>query len=212
MSLLAHLRQRRLLAIVRGTDAPSMVAAIEALVNAGVDTVEVSLTSSDALGVLKVAHAYFGGSVELGAGTVMTPDQAHAALDAGASYLVTPALSAGGDEGVRLGVPVLMGALTPTEVATAVDRGATAVKLFPAGLGGPSYLRALRAPFPDVPFIPVGGIDRKAAVEFLQAGAVAVGIGSPLIGDAASDGDTEALVERARQFRSTVAAAVGDQR
>ncbi len=117
---------------------------------------------------------------------------------------MTPSLGAGADEGVRLGVPVLMGALTPTEVATAVDRGATAVKLFPAGLWGPSYLAALRAPFPDVSFVPVGGVDGEMALELLAAGAVAVGVGSPLLGDAANAEDLQSLRTRAAEFRRLV--------
>ena len=212
MTLLDRLRERRLLAIVRGTDAPNTVAAIEVLVEAGIDLVEVSLTSRDALDAIKMAATAFGRSVSLGAGTVMTRDQANGALDAGATFLVTPGLCAGGDEGVRLNVPVLMGAFTPTEVAAAIDRGATAVKLFPADLGGPAYLTALRAPFPDVPFLPVGGIDEGSADAFLRVGAVAVGVGSPLLGDAASGGDLAALAERAHSFRNAVTPAFGEPR
>jgi 2-dehydro-3-deoxyphosphogluconate aldolase / (4S)-4-hydroxy-2-oxoglutarate aldolase len=119
---------------------------------------------------------------------------------------VTPSLSPGADEGVRLGLPVLIGALTPTEVAAAVDRGATAVKLFPANLGGPSYLAALVAPFPGVPFVPVGGIDLDAAGGYLSAGALAVGVGSPLLGDAIASGDLASLRARARSFLVAVGA------
>jgi 2-dehydro-3-deoxyphosphogluconate aldolase/(4S)-4-hydroxy-2-oxoglutarate aldolase len=203
--LLSRLRQRKLLAIIRATDAGSALACIEVLAEEGIDLIEVSLTSVDALALLAKASARFGGDVVLGAGTVMTADQARASLDAGASYLVTPALGAGADEGVRMGAPVLMGALTPTEVASAMERGATAVKLFPAELGGPRYAAALRAPFPDVPFVPVGGVDPEAARAFLDAGCLAVGVGSPLMGDAASGGDLRGLRTRARDLRSSVA-------
>jgi 2-dehydro-3-deoxyphosphogluconate aldolase / (4S)-4-hydroxy-2-oxoglutarate aldolase len=205
MELLARLRERRLLAIVRADGARSALACIEVLAEEGIDVVEVSLTSGDALAVLAEVRLSFGDAIELGAGTVLTAGQAHAAVEAGATYLVTPSLSAGADEGVRLGVPVLMGALTPTEVTSAVERGATAVKLFPAELGGPGYLGALRAPFPDVPFVPVGGIDALAAQAFLDAGALAVGVGSPLLGDAANGGDLQDLRARARDLRSAVA-------
>ena len=212
MELLTKLRQRRLLAIVRTDDTRLALQCIEVLADEGVDVIEVSLTSRDALAVLTEVRATLGDAVELGAGTVMTADQARSALDAGASYLVTPSLSAGGDEGVRLGVPVLMGALTPTEVTSAVERGATAVKLFPAELGGPGYLAALRAPFPDVPFVPVGGVDAATARAFLDAGAVAVGIGSPLLGDAAAGGDLKALRARAHALRSAVAPLIEERR
>jgi 2-dehydro-3-deoxyphosphogluconate aldolase/(4S)-4-hydroxy-2-oxoglutarate aldolase len=107
-------------------------------------------------------------------------------------------------------VPVLVGALTPSEVIAAVDLGATAVKLFPAAqLGGPSYLRALREPFPGVPFVPVGGVTADTVAAYLAAGATAVGAGSPLIGDAAGGGSLEALRQRARAMRAAVAP--GDQ-
>jgi 2-dehydro-3-deoxyphosphogluconate aldolase/(4S)-4-hydroxy-2-oxoglutarate aldolase len=134
---------------------------------------------------------------------VLTAAEAQAAVEAGAAYLVTPGISAGAAEGVRLGVPVLVGALTPSEVVAAVELGATAVKLFPvAELGGPSYLRALRAPFPGVPFVPVGGVTLDAVPAYLGAGATAVGVGSPLTGDSGDGGSLDALRERARALRA----------
>jgi 2-dehydro-3-deoxyphosphogluconate aldolase/(4S)-4-hydroxy-2-oxoglutarate aldolase len=100
---------------------------------------------------------------------------------------------------------VIAGALTPTEVVAAVHRGATAVKLFPASIGGPSYLKALRDPLPDVPFVAVGGVDVAKAEEYFAAGAIAVGLGSPLLGDAPQGGDLGALRERARAFLAAAA-------
>ena len=114
--------------------------------------------------------------------------------------MVTPAVAESVAESVTRGIPVLAGAFTPTEVLTALSLGATAVKLFPSSIGGPAYLRALRDPLPDVPFVPVGGVDAALAAEYLAAGAVAVGIGSPLVGDAARGGDLDALRERAAKF------------
>ncbi|WP_262403504.1 bifunctional 4-hydroxy-2-oxoglutarate aldolase/2-dehydro-3-deoxy-phosphogluconate aldolase [Actinomadura sp. CNU-125] len=101
-------------------------------------------------------------------------------------------------------MPVLAGALTPTEVAAAAASGVDAVKLFPASAHGPGYLKALRDPFPDVPFVPVGGVGRDEAVEYLALGAVAVGVGSPLCGDAPHGGDLDALRARARAFVAAV--------
>src|SRR5690349_21731584 len=174
------------MAIVRGSDPEAALSSLNVLIDEGIDLVEVSLTTAGALSVIRRAATGTGDAVGLGAGTVLTAADAQAALDAGASYLVTPGIGAGAREGLRLGVPVLVGALTPSEVITAVELGATAVKLFPAAdMGGPSYLRALRAPFPDVPFVPVGGVDTGAVPLYLAAGATAVGVGSPLIGDAA---------------------------
>jgi 2-dehydro-3-deoxyphosphogluconate aldolase/(4S)-4-hydroxy-2-oxoglutarate aldolase len=206
MDFLSELSRRRLLAIIRCADPRVAVDCIRVLAEEGIDLVEVSLTSGHAISLLSQARAQLGEAIALGAGTVMTAEQAHTAIDAGASYLVTPSLSAGAAEGIRLGVPVLVGALTPTEVGIAVDLGATAVKLFPADVGGPDYLKALRGPFPDVPFVPVGGVDATVARAFIASGAVAVGIGSPLMGTAADDGDLSALRARARLFREAVPA------
>jgi 2-dehydro-3-deoxyphosphogluconate aldolase / (4S)-4-hydroxy-2-oxoglutarate aldolase len=123
---------------------------------------------------------------------------------AGAGFLLTPAAGSGADAAHDAGVPVLAGALSPSEVWAAHEAGAAAVKLFPASLGGPAYLRALRDPFPDVPLVPVGGVDTGAAVAYLAAGAVAVGVGSPLLGDAVTGGDLGALAERVARFREAV--------
>jgi 2-dehydro-3-deoxyphosphogluconate aldolase/(4S)-4-hydroxy-2-oxoglutarate aldolase len=200
--LLERLHRRRLLAIVRGSNPEAALASLQVLADEGIDLIEVSLTTVDALSVIRRAATERGGVIGLGAGTVLTVADARAAVEAGASYLVTPGISEGAREGVRLGVPVLVGALTPSEVVAALELGATAVKLFPAAqLGGPSYLRALRAPFPDVPFVPVGGVTADAVPAYLAAGAVAVGVGSPLTADSADGGDLLALAERARAIR-----------
>lgn len=115
---------------------------------------------------------------------------------------MTPALV---DGLASFGVPVLMGALTPSEVEAALARGADAVKLFPGSFGGPGYLKALRDPFPEVPFVPVGGVDATAARAYLDRGAIAVGVGSPLVGDAADGGDLDQLRARAAEFREMAA-------
>lgn len=204
MRLTELLREQRLLAIVRGTDPDAALRTVLTLAEDGVPAIEVSLTTPDAAGVIRRARAALGDDAALGAGTVLTERDAIRAVEAGASYLVTPGL--GIDlRGVVGQLPVLLGALTPTEVTTAVERGAAAVKLFPASLGGPAYLKALRDPFPAVPFVPVGGVDAAAAREYLALGAVAVGVGSPLVGDAASGGDIGELRSRIRTFRNAIA-------
>ncbi|MEV6012248.1 bifunctional 4-hydroxy-2-oxoglutarate aldolase/2-dehydro-3-deoxy-phosphogluconate aldolase [Streptomyces sp. NPDC051976] len=206
---LSALRSQRLLAIVRGSDADASLDTVLTLVRSGIGLVEVSLTGADALGVVERARAALGPDAIVGAGTVLTTEDARRAADAGAAFAVTPGVTDAVAACRGLGLPVLAGALTPTEVAAALTEGATAVKLFPASLGGVAHLRALRAPFPDVPFVPVGGIDADAARAYLAAGALAVGVGSPLIGDAADGGDAataghEALVGRAARFRRLV--------
>ncbi|MFG1914461.1 bifunctional 4-hydroxy-2-oxoglutarate aldolase/2-dehydro-3-deoxy-phosphogluconate aldolase [Micromonospora sp. NPDC048898] len=204
MNLLDELRTHRLLAIVRGPDPAAALAAVLTLAESGVALVEVSLTGADALGVIRRARAALGPDHALGAGTVLSAEDARAAADAGAGFLVTPAIAPSLAEGGRLGLPVLAGALTPTEVVQATAGGATAVKLFPASLGGPDYLGALRDPFPGTAFVPVGGIDADGARHYLDRGAVAVGVGSPLLGDAVRGGDLAALRERAASFRAAV--------
>ncbi|GGV30215.1 aldolase [Actinomadura cremea] len=196
-----ELRRHRLVAIVRGRDGAASVRTALALADEGISLIEVSLSGADAL---RVIEEVAGAGVRVGAGTVLTADDARRARDAGAGYAVTPSLGAGVDEALRLGMPVLAGALTPTEVAAAVAAGVTAVKLFPASANGPGYLKALRDPFPDVPFVPVGGVGRAEAVEYLGSGAVAVGVGSPLCGDAPHGGDLGELRARARAFVAAV--------
>lgn len=199
-----RLADQRLLAIVRGTDADAALRTVLTLAEEGVDLVEVSLVTADATEVIRRARMALGEDAGLGAGTVVTAEDADRAADAGASYLVTPALGEGLAAGRRLGLPVLAGALTPTEILTAMDAGADAVKLFPASLGGVPYLRALRDPFPHLLFVPVGGVDAAAAAGYLRAGAVAVGVGSPLVGDAASGGSIDELRARIRRFREVL--------
>ncbi|MBK3626287.1 bifunctional 4-hydroxy-2-oxoglutarate aldolase/2-dehydro-3-deoxy-phosphogluconate aldolase [Streptomyces sp. MBT49] len=202
MNLVESLRAHRLLAIVRGKDPAAALRTVRTLTEEGIAAVEVSLTTTDALTVIRRAREELGPGALLGAGTVRSAADAARAVDAGASYLVTPALVDGLQ---HCGVPVLMGALTPTEIERALARGAAAIKLFPGALGGPGYLRALRDPFPEVPFVPVGGVDARAARDYLDLGALAVGVGSPLVGDAAEGGDLDLLRSRAAEFRAVAA-------
>jgi 2-dehydro-3-deoxyphosphogluconate aldolase/(4S)-4-hydroxy-2-oxoglutarate aldolase len=203
--LRAALAEHRLLAILRGPAPDLLVAALRTLADAGVRLAEVSLTSADPLAVLRDGVAAVGDRMLVGAGTVLTAAQAESSLDAGAQFLVTPGAGSGAEAAYAWGTPVLAGALTPSEVWDVHQRGAAAVKLFPASLGGPDYVRALRDPFPEVPLVPVGGVDGPAARAHLAAGAVAVGVGSPLLGDAATGGDQAALAERAGRFVEAVA-------
>ncbi len=204
MNIMDELRARRLLAIVRGTEPAAAARTVLTLAEEGITLVEVSLNTPGALDVISRVRADLGGGATVGAGTVITAGDADRAADAGAEFVVTPAIVPGLHTAVRRGLPVLGGALTPTEVMTATQAGAAAVKLFPASLGGVRYLRALLDPFPGAALVPVGGVDADAAREYLAAGAVAVGVGSPLVGDAASGGPPEELRARARRFLAAV--------
>jgi 2-dehydro-3-deoxyphosphogluconate aldolase / (4S)-4-hydroxy-2-oxoglutarate aldolase len=202
VDLLSQLREQRLLAIVRGTDPDASLRTILTLVEEGVVLIEVSLTSADALAVLHRAVAEVSSAASIGAGTVVSADQARAVRDTGATFVVTPGTCPAVREAELLGLPVLAGAYTPSEAIAAAS--ASAVKLFPAATGGPGHLKALRDPFPHLSFVPVGGIDADRAADYLRVGAVAVGVGSPLLGDAAGGGDLARLRDRARAFREAI--------
>jgi 2-dehydro-3-deoxyphosphogluconate aldolase / (4S)-4-hydroxy-2-oxoglutarate aldolase len=204
MDLAELLRTHRLVAIVRGPDPDASLRCVLTLREEGVVVVEVSLTGTDSLDVIARARQALGPEAHLGAGTVLTGEDARRAAEAGASFVVTPGLCDGVDAARAVGLPALVGVFTASEVAAANARGAAAVKLFPASLGGPAYLRALRDPFPATDFVPVGGVDAEAAAGYLASGAVAVGVGSPLVGDAAHGGDVEELRHRARVFLGVV--------
>ncbi|ASR39251.1 aldolase [Prauserella marina] len=200
MDLSGLLAEYRLMAIIRGDDPSACERTAEVLVESGVRLLEVSLTSADALDVLARIAARLGSGAHIGAGTVLTERDARDAREAGATFAVTPALGEGVDAALKLGMPVLAGAMTPTEVLAAHRAGATAVKLFPAGELGPGYLKALRDPFPHVPMVPVGGVGLDDLRAYLAAGALAVGVGSPLAGDAPNGGDLDGLRRRAAEF------------
>jgi 2-dehydro-3-deoxyphosphogluconate aldolase/(4S)-4-hydroxy-2-oxoglutarate aldolase len=195
-------------AILRGRSAEHLDAVLDVLVDAGIRSLEITMTTPDALLAVRRAVIRFGASATIGAGTVRTVADVSAAVDAGAAFLVSPhtdpLLAARARE---LGVAYLPGAFTPTEIVAAMTAGATAVKLFPARLGGPRYLRDIREPLPDVPIVPTGGVSAENAAEWFAAGAVAVGAGGSLTGDALDGGDLGALRERARAL---VAAATAE--
>lgn len=205
MDLRAALAVHRLVAIVRGDDPEAALRTVLTLADEGIELIEVSLSGKDALTVIARAREALGPGRPLGAGTVLTADDARGAHRAGADFAVTPGLGEGVTAAHGLGMPVLAGVMTPTDVIAARACGAAALKMFPAAqAGGPGYLKALRGPFPDTAFVPVGGVDEDAARAYLSAGARAVGVGSPLVGDAADGGDAEALRRRARAFRRAV--------
>ena len=182
LETLQRLRLARVIAVVRSDDAVEAVALAEALVEGGIGAVELTFTTPGVECALVEARRRLAGRALLGAGTITTPEQLAAATAAEADFLVSPhvdvplleAMIASG----RLAVP---GALTPSEVATAVRAGASVVKLFPASTVGVRHLKALLGPFPGLQVIPTGGISPAAVHEWLSAGALAVGIGGELL-------------------------------
>jgi len=199
-------------AILRSARADRFLDAGRVLYEAGLRAIEITLTSSGGLEAFVQLRDELPQDALLGVGTVRTLADAELAVAAGASYLVAPDFR---PEVVAWAVerqlPVVPGALTPSEVAAAWAAGATAVKVFPvSAVGGPAYVKAVRAPLPEVPMVPTGGVGIGHIRAYLSAGAAAVGVGSPLLGDAGDPGgDLAALRDRARQ---AVAAATGAPR
>lgn len=188
-----------ILAIVRYRDPAALDEVFDAIRRGGVGLVEVT---ADTPGALEAVRAAGASGAPVGAGTIISAEDARAFADAGAAFLVSPGVKV---DVVRAaaerGVPAVPGALSPTEIATAIDAGADAVKLFPAGLGGPDYLRALRGPFSRVAFLPTGGIRPEDVEAWLDAGAACVGLGGTLVGSTPPETDRElaALAERVRE-------------
>jgi 2-dehydro-3-deoxyphosphogluconate aldolase/(4S)-4-hydroxy-2-oxoglutarate aldolase len=206
MELLDALVATRVVAILRTPHSSRLAPVADTLADEGFSIIEFALSAPGTLEALRDFAASGGSSVLLGAGTVLDREAAKRAVAAGATYLVTPAVCLDViDEAGKLGVPVLPGAYTPTEVLQAWQAGACAVKLFPASSGGRNHLRAVRAPLPDIPLVPTGGVTTEQVPGYLSAGALAVGIGSPLIGDACDGGDLGQLRERARALHDIVA-------
>lgn len=200
-----------MLAIIRGADAGASIRASLVLLEEGFRFLEVSLNTENALQVIEtVAREAPAGSV-VGAGTVLTSDDVRRVRDAGAAFAVTPAVAESVAASALQGFPVLAGAMTPTEAWTAMQQGAAGIKLFPASVGGPGFLKSLRDPLPLVPFVAVGGVGVEQVAEYLAAGAVAVGLGSPLVGDAGAGGSLDELRERARRFCEAASQWVGLQ-
>ena len=202
----ALLRKNPVIAVLRAADARDYDHVVDVLADNGVRSIELTLSTPGTLEHLPSLLTHIGAAVEIGIGTIVNVEQAQRAIDAGANYLVTPIANLGViAHAVRSGVPVFPGGLTPTELYSAWDAGATAVKIFPAETVGPQYGRHLRGPFPELEFVPSGGVGLDDVAAWLRAGALAVSIGGPLIGDALKGGSLDALAERARRVTGLVA-------
>jgi 2-dehydro-3-deoxyphosphogluconate aldolase/(4S)-4-hydroxy-2-oxoglutarate aldolase len=205
-STLKRILDGGVIAVVRAPSGAELVPVVQALADGGVTAVEITFTVPNALEVIGEVRQSLGDRVVLGAGTVLDPETARAALLAGAEYIVSPALNL---DVIRLcrryGKAVMPGAFTPTEVLTAWENGADIVKIFPADVGGPSYLKSLRGPFPQVRVMPTGGVDLTTAEAFLRAGACCLGVGSQLVDPkAVAQKDFARLTELARQYAALV--------
>ncbi|MGN7186553.1 bifunctional 4-hydroxy-2-oxoglutarate aldolase/2-dehydro-3-deoxy-phosphogluconate aldolase [Microbacterium enclense] len=189
----------KLVVVARASAAADYEPVLAALAQAGVRSVELTLTTPGTFDAFAALRSSFDG--DLGIGTVTNLDQLERAIEVGADYVVTPITSSAlVERAVAAGMPIIPGGLTPTELFSSWSAGASAVKIFPAGQVGPGYLKDLRGPFPDIAVVPSGGVDADSAAAWLAAGAVAVSVGGPLLGDAFRGGDLGALRERAERF------------
>ncbi|MFG1639919.1 bifunctional 4-hydroxy-2-oxoglutarate aldolase/2-dehydro-3-deoxy-phosphogluconate aldolase [Amycolatopsis sp. NPDC049252] len=203
--LKAALAEHRLVAILRSTEASRFADAGVVLHAAGIRLLEATLTTPGAPAAINALRLALGEDALVGAGSVREASDVDIAVDAGARYLVTPTVNpAVLERADALGVPVICGALTPTEIDQAWRLGAAAVKVFPiAAVGGVAYLRAVRAPLPDVPLVPTGGVHLSDVESYLRSGAIAVAAATPLLGDALTPaGSLPNLATRAGEFVS----------
>ncbi len=209
MSKESHLRQVLdcgIVAVVRSHDSAQLVEVCRALADGGVTTVEITMTVPHALDVVRQVRHALGDRLLLGAGTILDPETARAALLAGAEYLVSPTLNL---DVIRLcqryDKLVMPGAFTPTEILAAWEAGADIVKVFPAEVVGPAFFKAMRGPLPQIRLMPTGGVDLTTAAEFLKAGACCLGVGSQLVEPKAiAERNFDRIRDLARQYAAIV--------
>lgn len=196
--------------VVRASSVDEAHRAVEAICAGGIPVVEITMTVPNAIYVIRELSQNRGREVLIGAGTVTNAEQAESCIEAGAQFLVSPGLSVAVLEAARrhsmLAIP---GALTPTELMTAQEHGATLVKIFPCGnVGGPKYLKSLKAPFPKACLIPTGGVNAANAADFIAAGAFALGVGADLVDAAAlREGNLQKITAGARELVKAVSSA-----
>lgn len=196
--------------VIRAATVEEATRAVQAICVGGIPAVEITMTVPSAVSVIREVALQYGDKVLIGAGTVTTAEQAESCLRAGAQFLVSPGLAppvlAVARAAGKLAIP---GALTPTELMNAQNEGARLIKIFPCGnLGGPKYLRSLKAPFPNAELIPTGGVNAANAADYIAAGAFALGVGADLVDAAAlRDGNLEKISAAARELVQAVAAA-----
>jgi len=201
------IRDVGIIPVVRAQSADEAMMAIDAIREGGISLLEITMTVPGAVGVIEKVSQRYGADALVGAGTVLDGETARACIEAGAKFVVSPALNPETIEMCkRHDIAVLPGALTPTEVVQAWTAGADFVKVFPAGaVGGASYLKALKAPLPHIELVPTGGVSLKTAADFIKAGASALGVGADLVDlKALREGQQKIITERAREYVNIV--------
>jgi 2-dehydro-3-deoxyphosphogluconate aldolase/(4S)-4-hydroxy-2-oxoglutarate aldolase len=201
--VIGWIKQTGVIPVVRAASADEAMRAIDAIKEGGVSVLEITMTVPGAVRVIEEVAGRYGSEVLVGAGTVLDAETARACMLAGAQFIVSPALDLATIACCRAySVPIMPGALTPTEVLQAWKAGADFVKVFPAdSMGGASYIKSLKAPLPQIDIVPTGGVNLKTAADFIKAGASALGVGSDLVDlKALRAGQGSLITERARQF------------
>jgi 2-dehydro-3-deoxyphosphogluconate aldolase/(4S)-4-hydroxy-2-oxoglutarate aldolase len=202
--ILETIRACGIVPAVRVQTEEQVLRALDALGNGGIEVAEITMSMAGAAQILDSAIARFGTSMVIGAGTVLDAETARHCILAGARFIVTPAVNLATIETcLRYSIPVLPGALTPTEILAAWTAGADCVKVFPVGtLGGASYIRAVKAPLPQVELMPMGGVTLKTAESYFKAGSFALGVGNELVNlsDLGEHGGVK-TTQRASEFR-----------
>jgi 2-dehydro-3-deoxyphosphogluconate aldolase/(4S)-4-hydroxy-2-oxoglutarate aldolase len=198
--------------VVRASSVTEATRAVEAICAGGIPIVEITMTVPNAVTVIREVAQQYGNRVLIGAGTLTSAEQAESCVRAGAEFLVSPGLALSVLSVARVSEKLAIpGALTPTELMNAQGQGARLVKIFPCGnVGGPKYLRSLRAPFPNSSLIPTGGVNASNAAEFIAAGAFALGVGADLVdANALREGNLQKITDSARELVQAVASARG---
>ena len=202
-----RIREIGIVPVIRAANLDEARQAINAICRGGIPIIEVTMTVPNAPAMIRELVQHYGHQVLTGAGTVTTARQAEVCLEAGAQFLVSPGLSSAVlHVAAQHGTLAIPGALTPTEVMAALEAGARVIKIFPCGsAGGAKHIKALRAPFPETPFIPTGGVNLSNAAEYLAAGSFALGVGADLVDLAAlRKNESQKIVEMAKSLVETV--------
>jgi 2-dehydro-3-deoxyphosphogluconate aldolase/(4S)-4-hydroxy-2-oxoglutarate aldolase len=201
--IIKQIEDTGLVPVVRAASSDEAMRVIDAIKEGGVSVLEITMTVPGAVKVIEAIVAKYGADATVGAGTVLDPETARACILAGAQFVVSPSLNLDTIAMCRrYSVPIMPGALTPTEVVTAWSAGADFVKVFPCGsVGGASYIKNLKGPLPQIKLIPTGGVSLKTAADFITAGSSALGVGTDLVDvKAIRAGEAYVVSERARQF------------
>lgn len=207
MNTLQEIYKNKLVAVIRGAKLDTIVPVAKALLDGGINILEITAETPGVLSIIEKAATEFGDEVLVGVGTILDPETARVAIMAGAKFVFSPTVNIETIKVVkRYGVVSIPGAMTPTEILTAYENGADIIKVFPANIMGPSYLKDVHGPMPQIPLMPTGGVNLENISDYFANGAVATGLGGSLVNLKGNFTDTDAqnITKRAEQFRQLV--------